>query len=304
MNRRPAILAVLAAAALFGTTGTAQALANVEASPTAVGSARIVLGGALLAALARGTSMPSRLTRRDVVALAVGALGVVAYQPLFFAGTRANGVAVGTVIALGSAPLMTGAADAVMRRSLPSRGWLVATSLSLVGVAMVGGVTGGGSLHVTGILASVGAGASYAVYTLASKAMLDEGRPPAHVMGLVFGLAALLSVPVLAASGSAWLLTGRGVALVVWLGVATTAAAYVLFGWGLGRLPAPTVSTLTLLEPLTATVLGLLVLHERLSAVTAGGLTLLAAGIAVLSVASAREQRTQTHQSPEPISRA
>ena len=47
-------------------------------------------------------------------------------------------------------------------------------------------------------------------------------------------------------------------------------------------------STLTLAEPLTATVLGVIVLHEQLSAGAATGLLVLASGIVLLAVASGR----------------
>lgn len=302
MNRRNAVMAVLAAAVLFGTTGTSQALADAGASPTAVGAARIVLGGAALAAIGLFKERLGRMSLAEAAAAGVGALGVVAYQPLFFAGTRANGVAIGTVIALGSAPLITGLADALLRRVWPSRWWALATLLSLAGVALVSGITGGGSLRLTGVLSSVGAGASYALYTLASKRLLDLGRPPAHAMGLVFGLAAVLSVPLALSDGTAWLSTGRGIALIAWLGLATTALAYVLFGWGLGRLPAPTVATLTLLEPLTATVLGIAVLGERIAPVPACGLALLAVGIGVLAVASSRQARGEAQRLAETAS--
>ncbi|WP_208006945.1 EamA family transporter, partial [Aeromicrobium phragmitis] len=74
------------------------------------GLARILVGGGLLAAFAWLTSGRSRTAPTPaVLALAVvGALGVLAYQPTFFLGTEANGVAVGTVVALGSAPVLTG----------------------------------------------------------------------------------------------------------------------------------------------------------------------------------------------------
>ena len=58
--------------------------------------------------------------------------------------------------------------------------------------------------------------------------------------------------------------------------------AYVLFAWGLRRLPAATVSTLTLGEPLTATLLGILLLGERLPPVAIVGLVVLAVGLTVL----------------------
>ncbi|CAD6011323.1 DMT family transporter [Agreia sp. COWG] len=310
------ILAVLLAAVCFATTGTAQALAGVDASALSVGAARILVGGGILGVIAlvgsarrrRGEGHGRRAAasgRRTVGGLptwaiiAIGAAGVLAYQPAFFAGTRLNGVAIGTVVALGSAPIFTGVLNAVIRRRLPTRRWVVATGVSLVGVVLVSGVVtgsspaGSGAIEASGILASLGAGASYALYAIASKLLLDRGWGPAGAMGSIFGAAAIISVPVVLSSPVAWLVTPAGLALVLWLGVVTTAIAYLLFGWGLERLAPTTVSTLTLAEPLVATLLGLLVLHEQLAAVSVVGLVVMAAGLGVLTLPSPQSRPSQ-----------
>lgn len=291
-----AVLAVLVAALCFATTGTAQDLAAVAGSSASVGLARIVLGGAVLAACswwvvrrAAPTVTPrdragllARWPRAAVVV--IGAGGVLAYQPTFFQGTASNGVAVGTVVALGSAPVVTGVLDAVVNRRRPDRVWAVATALALLGVVLVSGVLATGDAAGPSILWSVGAGASYAVYTLAAKELLDSGWPPQRAMGALFGLAAAVAAPLLVLTAPTWILTTSGILLVLWLGLVTTAVAYLLFGWGLARLPAPTVATLTLAEPLGATVLGLLLLGESLGASGTSGLVVLAVGLTVLSV--------------------
>lgn len=291
----PAALAILAAALCFATTGTAQALADVDASPVAVGAARIVIGGGILGLLALGQRTPTGprtgARSRMVVLIAVGAVGVLAYQPLFFLGTRENGVAIGTVVALGSAPVATGILDAVRSRRPPTSRWMLATGVALTGVVLVSGVTGGTvALAPGGLLASAGAGVSYALYTVCGKALIERGWNSTRVMGAVFGVAAIASTPVLLLADASWLLTPDGLALALWLGVVTTAVAYVLFGWGLARLGAVTVSTLTLAEPLGATLLGLFVLHEQLTPVSGLGLALIAVGLAVVS-APARRRR-------------
>nr|WP_237447772.1 DMT family transporter [Nocardioides flavescens] len=284
--------AVLLAALCFATTGTAQALADVDASPLAVGLARVALGGGLLALWAL-RARPAPADRRTTGALgrmpswalvAVGAGGVMAYQPTFFAGTSANGVAVGTVVALGTAPVATGLADALLRRRAPSRRWTVSTALAIVGLVLVSGVLDAGAgLGGAGVLWSVAAGASYAGYAVTGKELLDRGWGSGVVMGAMFGAAAAVALPVLALTGPDWLLGTRGLLLVVWLGVVTTTVAYLLFGWGLARLPATTVATLTLAEPLCAAVLGVLVLDERLDALASLGLVVIAGALVVLT---------------------
>lgn len=282
---------MIAAALCFGTTGTAQALADVDGSATSVGLARIALGGALLGFWAlrmigaattgeRFTAPRGRVP--DVALVAIGALGVLAYQPAFFAGTRDNGVAVGTVVALGSAPLVTGVLDAVIRRRPPDRRWRIATGIALVGLVFVAGMLGEGR-PTTAVLWSVGAGVAYAVYALAGKALIERGWSSSRTMGTMFGSAAVVALPLLVATRPTWMFTFAGVALVLWLGVVTTTIAYLLFGWGLARLPAPTVSTLTLAEPLCATTLGVIVLGEHLGAGQAIGMLIIGAALALLA---------------------
>jgi drug/metabolite transporter, DME family len=304
---------ILLACLCFGTTGTAQALGANGASSSSIGAARILIGGGLLALIAGGMWLRQRALPfrhnyasgggessrfRTLALVTIGALGVLAYQPTFFLGTRLNGVAIGTIVALGSAPMITGLLDWALRRRFPGLLWLTATLVATVGVTLLSGMTsgatdaGGNTISVLGIVSSLGAGASYAVYTLASKALLDHGWSPVGTMGGVFGLAAAFSVPLLLAGDIGWLATPSGLAMALWLGVVTTTVAYLLFAWGLRRLPAATVSTLTLGEPLTATLLGILLLGERLPPVAIVGLVVLAAGLTIL-IAPWRRKRTE-----------
>jgi len=301
------VVAVLLASVCFGTTGTAQAL-GPDASSASVGAARILIGGGALGLVALGLHVAGRrrgatgtsaastsgaASRHPLpswVLVVIGALGVLAYQPAFFAGTAVNGVAVGTVVALGSAPIITGALDWALRRRYPGHRWLVATAIATAGVAILAGASepGRAAADPIGLLASLGAGFAYAVYTLAGKALLDRGWTPVGSMGGLFGVAAVASVPILAATDASWLATGPGLAMALWLGLVATTLAYVLFGTGLRGLAPATVSTLTLAEPLTAGILGVAVLGETLGAGGLVGLLVLAAGIVVLATAGVR----------------
>ena len=307
------IVAVLLAAVCFGTTGTAQAL-GPDASAASVGAARILIGGGALALVAVLVHFAGR--RRDAIGtsvastsgvatlhplaawllVALGAAGVLAYQPAFFAGTAANGVAVGTVIALGSAPVITGGLDWVLHRRYPGHRWAVATAIATIGVAILAAATdtGAATADPLGLLASLGAGAAYAVYTLAAKALLDLGWTATGSMGALFGTAAVASLPVLLMTDASWLATAPGLAMALWLGLVTTTLAYVLFGAGLAGLAPATVSTLTLAEPLTAGILGVALLGETLSAGAVVGLGVLAAGIVVLATAGVRRRVPRT----------
>src|SRR5437870_2666093 len=96
-----------------------------------------------------------------------------------------------------------------------------------------------------------------------------------------FGVAALLLAPVLAGPD-----VGRQIALgwpwLLYLGAVTTAGAYAIYTIGLRDVPASAAGVASLLEPLTATLLGVGLFGERLGAAGVVGAVLLFAALALL----------------------
>ena len=281
---------MLGSALLFGTTGTAQAL-GPAAPPAAVGAARVVVGAAALVLAAAVTGALTRRMRGGGPGVLVAAAGVAGYQVCFFAGVARTGVAIGTIVAIGSAPAVTGLLDLVVRRERPERRWALATALAVAGGALLiaSGGEGEHAADPVGVLLALGAGASYAVYTVAAKGSLDRGREPLAVMASAFGLGAVLLAPVLAVADVGWLARTDGILLAAYLGLGPTALAYVLFARGLRRLAPRTVATLTLAEPLTAAALGVVVLGERPPPVGIAGAALVLLGL--LTLAGRRDPR-------------
>lgn len=294
-----AVVAVIAAAVLFGTTGTAQALGPDDTTPLSVGAMRLAVGGTALAVIGlgwgarvrrRAASRNPRPDRRNLALMALTGVCLAAYQPLFFLGTERNGVAVGTVIALGSAPVLAGLLEWALTRRSPSRVWVAATGVALGGVVLLafGGAAGGGGADPIGVAGSVGAGAAFAVFANAQRRLMDAGWDPFTVAGAMGAGAVLCGALTLPFVDLAWIATPSGAALASWLGLATIALAYALFTWGLGRLTAATAATLTLAEPLTAAILGLVVLHERLAPLALAGIVVLGAALVLLARAARR----------------
>jgi DME family drug/metabolite transporter len=276
-------LQVLLAALCFATTGTAQALGPSGTDPVGVGAARILVGGTLLVLVAlAGRAFTGRRWAPGPVLAAVAA--VATYQLAFFAAVADTGVAVGTIVALGSAPTLAGLFEWLLDRRRPEPRWAVATALACVGVALLALAGGDASVSPPGIALAVVAGGSYAVYTLAAKRLLTAGHAPEAVMAVAFGLAAIVLLPALVLSEPGWLVHADGIALALFLGVVPTALAYVLFARGLTRLSASETATLTLAEPLTAGLLGAVVLAEPMTAMSAVGAGLVLAGLLSLGV--------------------
>ncbi len=213
---------------------------------------------------------------------------MAAYQPLFFGGVARTGVAVGTMVGIGSAPVFAGILGSLGRGERPGRRWAAATALALAGTLLLVGAGGGDDVDLPGIAMALGAGASYAVYVAASKALLDRGHRPDAVVARALGLAALLLVPVAVVSGQGPLVTPGGLLMAAHLGLVTMVVGYLLFGRGLAGVGVAVAGTLTLAEPATATTLGIVVLGERPGAVTVVGLALVAAGLVTLALPDRR----------------
>ena len=154
-----------------------------------------------------------------------------------------------------------------------------------MGVLILGG-SSGGDVSAPGVGLALVAGAGYAGYAVAGKRMLDAGGTPEGVMAAVFAAGGLLLLPVLILGPTGELAGPGGLAMVLYIAAVPTALAYVLFARGLERIGAGETATLTLAEPLTATLLGVLVLGERPGAAAALGGVCVLRGLALLALRS------------------
>lgn len=276
---------VLAAAALWGTTGTAQALSGQALPATWFGALRLLVAALFFAAFAatltlRGAaSAGARLPR---AALLGAGLAMAVYNLAFFAGVRATGVAVGTAVALGSGPVWAGILQSLLTRQVPPRGWWIGTLLAVAGgVLMTGAGTAAVALDAAGIGLCLLSGLAYAAYTLATKQLVHIA-PASTITLAAFSVAALLAVPAAWLDSGAPVLRGADVAAVLYVGVVTAGVAYLLFSHALRHVSAATGVTLALGEPVVAFVLALAVLGERPSGWAFAGLPLVIAGVWVV----------------------
>ncbi|SOD90968.1 DMT family transporter [Streptomyces sp. Ag109_G2-15] len=280
---------ILTSAVLWGTTGTASSLAPAGAPAAAIGCAGLTLGGILLFLTSRGArSLPAACTRAERWLLVLGALAVAGYPVTFYPAVARTGVAVATVIALGSAPVFAGLLSWITGRARPTARWTGATAAAVLGCTLLvlgPGLTGHATpMDLTGVALAACAGLSYAAYSLIGGRLITRGYPSDAVMGVLFGTAGLLVLPLVVCVDTRWLATTRGATVAVYLALFTVYLAYRLFGHGLRRTPASAATTLTLAEPAVAAVLGVTVLDERLPAASWCGLAVLALGLVLLTV--------------------
>jgi drug/metabolite transporter, DME family len=310
--------AVLLAAVLWGTTGTVAHFAPEGSSALAIGLATFAIGGAVLAALSLRRVLAVLGTRAHRGWLLAGAVGVVLYPAAYYPSMTLAGVAVGNVVALGSAPIFAALLEWAVDRRRPDARWAVATGVAVVGIVLLtlgghGGAAAGAdaSSAPVGVALALVAGFGYALYSFAGGRLIGRGAPATGAMGALFLVGGAICLAWLAviglgagglgigglhsgdpdSGGLGPLLSPAGILTIGYLGLVPMALAYLLFGYALRVLPSSSATTIALAEPVVATLLAVLVVGERPSAIGWIGLAVIAVGIALLALPPSSTKR-------------
>lgn len=281
-------LLVLGGAALFGTVGTAQAL-GPDVSTTSLAAARMLVAAVVFAGVAvlvgRG-SLVGRMYRHGPVWTA--GIGQGAFNLFFLAAMKEAGVAVGTLVAIGAAPVITG----LLTRHV-TRAWVAATTVAVAGLALLVGGQGRAEGPTTlGVALALGAAASYATYIVSGNAAEARGLPTQPFLAAAFSISALVTSPWLLLGDLAWTGTAGGAALLAYLAVMPTLLAYSLFNRGLRGVRASTASTLALIEPVVAAGLAYALLGERLGTTGVLGAGMILLGLLLIVRTAAAAEKT------------
>ncbi len=292
-SRRGAMAGVATAACLFGTAGVARGLGPDDLTSVMIGGWRTVLGGlglVLLAALR--IRAPWRYPFRP--SMLIGGLAVVTYQVAFFLSIERIGVAAGTVIAIGTSPLAAGLLDLRFRGLRPTSRWFAGVVAAISGIALLSFDLGGSGpgFDALGALFAFTAGVGYPIYGMVTQQLMED-RPPLAAMSAVSGIGAVLAVPVLfVAAGPSPFATVDGTVMILYLGFVATTLAYALWSNGLRTLALRDTVTLTLFEPVAASVLAVVVLGEALSVRSALAIPIILAGVVVATMPQRRRVTT------------
>lgn len=294
---------IMLAAVLWGTVGvTTQALYhNSATNPLSVGFFRLALATPVLALTSRlllGRGI-FRIARRDLGGMMLIGLMLALYQACFFGSIVYIGVAIATLVTLSVAPILVALLSVAITRERPTRAVVFALVCALVGVVCLVGLPSGAGKQrdmAMGVSLALGSALGYAIVALAARVL--AGRYHAlQINTVAFGTGALVLLPVALLSGFVVTYSAQGWLLLIYLGVVPSALGYALFLTGIRSTPATVASIVTLLEPLTATLLAWVLFGERLTALGIVGALLLLGALAVLALAQ-REGRKEADNIP------
>ncbi|GIE88826.1 DMT family transporter [Actinoplanes regularis] len=289
---RLSLLQLSIAGVLWGTAGV---VVQVVAARTGLGAVQIGFYRLLFAA---GTMLLLGLPARRQIwaafrsapgAVITAGVGLAAYQALYFVAVRLTGVSIATVVSLGLAPVLLSAWETIRTRQRPGNAELGASAAAIIGLVLISSVTADGATTDDsatgsgmtaaglGLLAAIASGTVYAASTALSR-RTTQGVPPLILTTLSCTIGAIALAPIAVARGVAFAPSFQPIALLGYLGAITTALAYACFYTGLRHTSGSVAVVVTLLEPLTAALLAVLLIGEPLALPTiVGGLLLLGA---------------------------
>lgn len=289
-GRLAGITAITITSLLWGTTGTAATFAP-GAGPLAIGAAALGIGGllqAVIAVPALRAAWPALRARRGLVA--IGAAAVAVYPLAFYSSMHYAGVAIGSVVSLASAPLASGLLERLVEHRRLSPWWMLAASLGVIGatllcVSKLDQDVGSTTATAVGVLLGLVAGGTYASYSWVAHHLMHAGISRAASMGAVFGAGGTLLMPVLIVTGAPLIATSDAFLVASYMALIPMFLGYLLFGYGLTRVPASTATTITLTEPAVAAILAVVIVGERLTPVGWTGLAIIGAVLPILAIA-------------------
>ncbi|MFF8972582.1 DMT family transporter [Streptomyces sp. NPDC014995] len=303
------LLCLIVAGAAWGTAGAAASLVyrTSDLGAVALSFWRCAAGLVLLLAArhlrpgrARSASAVRAATggvsaqghlRRTALRTAITGVGLAVFQTAYFAAVSATGLAVATVVTLGAGPVLIALGARLTLGERLGRGGALAVAGALAGLGVLLLGDEATAVHPTGVLLALLSAAGYSAMTLLTRRWGRDGGTDASSTTVgAFAVTAVCLLPFALAEGlvphSAE--PARLLALLAYIAAVPTALAYALYFAGAAVVRSATVSVIMLLEPVSATVLAVALLGERLTAPVLVGTLLMLGSVTGLAVGEAR----------------
>lgn len=278
-------LLVMTSAFFWGSNFVLAAPILADVPPLWAAAVRFLLGATLMMALAitRREQLIALLRRHALTYLLLGAVGITAFNLLFFHAMQSTS-ADNAALIMATNPLLTTLLAGIFLRERPGARHLIALPAALAGVAIV--ITQGrlsmlGSLQIAhGDLLMLGADLSWAAFNVLGRRFMPQGAPLANTAWVMtMGAALLLGVAVYSGTPLQPLGWKAGSALLIMV-LGGTVLAYWFWTIGIEHLGAARTAIFLNLVPVSAMLIAAMVGTLPTMAQLAGGVLVLS-GVAV-----------------------
>jgi DME family drug/metabolite transporter len=289
--RGQSMLLLIIAGVLWGTGGLSGSLLQDLAGlhPLAVAAYRLLIGG-MLATAALAAQLRQLPRTRAVARRLFTAGGLLAlFQASYFGGVSLTSVSLATLVTIGSSPVIIAVVTAIRDRRMPGARTGICIALALTGLGLLAGTPSTRAFWdtVAGITLCLVAAGGFATFTLINRNAVP-GLSSGGTISLGLLIGGVLLLPAALPLGMSLPLTPAVLGTAAFLGLVPTAVAYGSYLFALRQANPVAAALAAVLEPLTATVLSVLLFDEQLSTVGIAGAGLLAVALAVNYSAQSR----------------
>ena len=235
-----------------------------------------------------------RIRLRDLWCfLGSGILSIVFFNYCYFTTIQMTSLSVAAVL-LYTAPAFVIVLSAILFGERITRRKITALLLTFLGCVCVSGLLRGGtSMSPAGFLTGLGAGLGYALYSIFSRYALERGYGSMTISFYTFLVAAIGTIPLvsLPEMGGRVQADPGVIGFIILFGVITTVIPYLTYTRGLQGVENGQASIIASVEPVVATLLGILVFHETLHLDEISGIVLI---LGAILISNRRDGQTQT----------
>ncbi len=260
--------------AIFGTIGLV--VRQIPLPSAEIALYRAVMAVAAIGAylLMAGRRISAAGMGKELLLLLISGVAMGFNWILLFEAYKYTTVSVATLSYYAAPVLITLVSTVLFRERLTKRK-LLCFAMSTAGILLItmsgagaesqAGLGGGGTDHI-GIMFGLGAAVLYATVVLLNKMIRNVGGIERTFLQFVAAAVTLFPYVMLTGGSHLGELSGSGWMYLLLIGIVHTGVAYCLYFSSLQYVPGQEAAVLSYIDPLTAVILSVLVLHEAMSA--------------------------------------
>lgn len=209
---------------------------------------------------------------------------------------RLSDVTIGTVVSIGSAPILSALIEYISRDFCLTKQWVIGAALGILGIILLAfskdNSTATQYEHTTiGILLGLIARFTYALYSWSARQLMLKGISTKSAMGATFGCGGILLIPVMLLTGAALFDSLTNIVVCIYMALIPMFMGYLCYGYGLSKISASSAITISLLEPVIAAILAMLIIGEQISLVRWLGIILILICFIFITLSSITNKR-------------
>ncbi|MDQ0155159.1 DMT family transporter [Robertmurraya andreesenii] len=220
-----------------------------------------------------------------------GICSIVFFNYCYFSAINQMNISIAVILLYTSPAFVTILSYLFLKEPLHKRK-IGAVMGTIIGCVLIAGMSTGATSNITlvGVLTGLGAGLGYALYSIFGKFALEHYKPFTVTL-YTFIVATVVLLPFSSIWGKLDLLLQSKVLLIsASLGLIPTVLAYFVYTWGLEKTESSKAAIIATVEPVVATLVGIVVYQEKMGFVQFLGALLILMSVIMVNLPGKAER--------------